>query len=211
MAVRQDRMVEVPWREDLTLDEPKVLLDVGVTRLGDEGRMAFRVDTGFVNPRVQRGDIDVMDLLVGGHLMVQFHGIGTTPTESVAGIQRFCELKVSHKRTDVRGGVLETFPFTFPHLHYGVPLLSKVLDLLLGGLVDILHGPIIVAYMCFVAVRVTAGTSMGETTLKFVHGPGVVAVTIHEANGRDANLAGIAGMLNVLLLGTPGQPFQGHV
>jgi len=45
---------------------------------------------------------------------------------------------------------------------------------------------------------------MGETTLKFVHGPGVVAVTIHEPYGWDANLTGIAGMLNVLLLGTPG-------
>ena len=47
---------------------------------------------------------------------------------------------------------------------------------------------------------------MGETTLKFVHGLGVVAVTIHEPHGWDANLTGIARVLNVLglLLGTPG-------
>ena len=50
---------------------------------------------------------------------------------------------------------------------------------------------------------------MGEAPLKFVHGPGVVAVPIHEANGRDANFAGIASMLNGLFLATPGEPFQG--
>ena len=54
---------------------------------------------------------------------------------------------------------------------------------------------------------------MGETTLKFVHGLGVVAVTIHEPHGWDANLAGIACVLDVLglLLGTPSEPFQGDV
>ena len=80
---------------------------------------------------------------------------------------------------------------------------------MLGGLVDILHGPIKVAYMDFVAVWITGWASMGKTPLKFVHGPGVVAVPIHEANGRDANFAGIANMLNVLLLATPGEPFHG--
>ena len=210
MAVRQDRMVEVTWRQNLTLDEPKVLLDVGVTRGGDEGRMSLGVDTGFVDPRVQGGDIDVMDLLSGGDMMVELDRIGTTPTESVAWIQGLGELKVGQKRADVRGGVFETGPFTFPHVDDIVPLFSKVLDLLLGGLVDILHGPIKVTYMGFVAVRITGRASMGETTLKFVYGPGVVAVDIHEANGRDANLPGIANMLNVLLLGTPGKPFDGY-
>ena len=123
MAVRQDRMVEVTWRQDLTLDETKVLVDVGVTRGGDETRMSLRVDTGFVDPWVQRGDIDVMDLLTGGDMMVQLDGIGTTSTERVAWIQGCCELKLGHKRTDIRGGVFETGPFTFPHLDYRVPLL----------------------------------------------------------------------------------------
>ena len=80
----------------------------------------------------------------------------------------------------------------------------------MGGLVDILHGPIKVAYMGFVAVRITRRASMGETPLKFVHGPGVVAVPIHEPYGRDANFAGIANMLKVLFLATPGEPFHGY-
>ena len=210
MTVRQDRMVQFTWRQDLTLDETKVLVDVSVTRGGDETRMPLRVDTGFVDPWVQRGDIDVMDLLSGGDMMVQLDGIGTPSTECVAGIQGCCELKLGHKRPDIRGGVFETSPFTFPHLNDGVPELFEPLDLLLGGLVHILQGPIKMAYMGFVAVGITRGTSMGETALKFVHGPGVVAVAIDEANGRDANLAGIAHMLNVIFSGTPGEPFEGY-
>ena len=191
------------------MDETKVLADVGVTRGGDEGRMPFRVDTGFVDPGVQGGDIDVMDLLSGGDTMVQLDGIGTSSTEGVAGIQGVCELKLVHKCTDIRGGVFEPSPFTFPHLNDRVPLVFEPLDLLLGGLVDILQGPIKVAYMGFVAVGITRQTSMGETPLKFVHGPGVVTVAIHEANRGDAKFAGIADMLNVIFLGTPGEPFDG--
>ena len=123
MAVRQDRMVQFTGRQDLTLDETKVLMDVGVTRGGDETRMSLRVDTVFVDPWVQRGDIDVMDLLSGGDMMVQLDGIGTTSTERVAGIQGCRELKLGHKRPDIRGGVFETSPFTFPHLNDRVPLL----------------------------------------------------------------------------------------
>ena len=209
MAVRQDRMIQFTWRQDLTLDESKVLADVGVTRGGDEGRMPFRVETGFVDPGVQRGDIDVMDLLTGGDMMVQLDGIGTPSTEGVAGIQGVCELKLVHKCTDIRGGDFETGPFTFPHLNDRVPELFEPLDLLLGGLVDILQGPIKMADMGFVAVWITRRASMGETALKFVHGPGVVAVSVDEANRGDANFTGIADMLNVIFLCAPGEPFQG--
>ena len=207
MAVRQDRMVQLARRQDLTLDEAKVLMDVGVVRGGDDMRMSFRVDTGFVDPWVQRGDIDVMDLLSGGDMMIQLDGIGTPSTECVAGIQGVCELKLGHKRTDIRGGVFEPSPFTFPHLDDRVPSVFEPLDLLLGGLVDILQGPIKVTYMGFVAVWITRRASMGETALKFVHGPGVVAVPIHEASRGDVNFTGIVHMLD--FLAAPGEPFQG--
>ena len=199
MAVRQYGMVEVTWRQDFALDQTKVGSDVRVTRLGNEFRMSFGVHTGFVDPRVQGGDIDVMDLLVGGDMMVQFHGIGTTSAESVAGIQWFCEHQVCDKRTDVWGGVFEVSPFAFPHFHYSVPFCAKRLNLLLCGLVDILHGPIIVAHMLFVTVGIAAGTSMPETTVKFVHGVCSAIETVHMKVGAgDAILTGIAGMLNVV-------------
>jgi len=77
---------------------------------------------------------------------------------------------------------------------------------LLGGLVDILHGPIIVAEMGFVTDGETARTSVPETPVKFVDsvGSGIESVDM-ELGARDGILAGIAGMLNgLLLLDTPG-------
>jgi len=101
MAVRQHGMVQLTRRQDSALDEAKVEVDVGVTRLGDETRMPFGVDARLVHPRVQGGDIDVMDLLTGGDMMVQFDGIGTTSTEGITWVERVDELKVIHKRLDV--------------------------------------------------------------------------------------------------------------
>ena len=48
MTVRQDRMVEMTWRQDFALDEAKVETDVGVSRIEDETRMAFGVHRGLV-------------------------------------------------------------------------------------------------------------------------------------------------------------------
>jgi len=59
--------------------------------------------------------------------------------------------------------------------------------------------------MGFVTVRVTASTSMPETPVKFVDSVGSGIETVYtEVGARDAILAGIADMLNVVLLGTPG-------
>jgi len=145
MAVREYWMVQFTRGEDSATDQAKVLTDIRVTRVGDEARIAFGVHAGLVHPRVQGSDIDVMDLLTRRHAMVQFHGIGTTPAEGVTGVERFREGKGLHERSDVRRGVFEAAPFTFPHFHHIVPQGLKQADALLGSLVDILHGPITVA------------------------------------------------------------------
>ena len=77
-------MVQFTGRQDLTLDQAKVLVDVGVTRWGKDGGMSFGADTRLVDPWVQGGDIDVVDLLAGGDMMVEFDGIGTPSTESLS-------------------------------------------------------------------------------------------------------------------------------
>jgi len=145
MTVRQYWMVQFTWREYSATDQAKVLSDVGVTRVGDEARMPFGVDAGLVHPRVQGSDINVMDLLTRSHAMVQFDGIGTTPAKGVTGVERVREGKGLHERSDLRRGVFEAAPFTFPHLHHIVPQGLKQVAALLGCLVDILHGPITVA------------------------------------------------------------------
>ena len=121
--------------------------------------------------------------------MVQFDGIGTTSTEGVPGIERVDELKVLHEAADVGRGVFEVVPFAFPHFHYSVPEDLKLVEFLLRGLIHVLHGSIIVTHMFFVAVGITGGTSMGETTLKFVHGVCSDIETIHmEVGAGDAIL-----------------------
>ena len=110
--------------------------------------MPFGVDARLVDPRVQGGVVDVMDLLIGGHTMVQFDGIGTTSAEGVTWLKRVDELQGIHKRLDLGGGFFETFPVAFPHFHHVVPLRLKRLEFLLGLFVHILHGPITVA-TCF--------------------------------------------------------------
>ena len=132
MAVRQHGMVEVARREDTALDKAKVEVDVGVTRLRNEARMPFGVHTGFVHPRVQGGDIDVMDLLTMGNTMVQFDGLGTTSTEGITWVERVDEGQVIHKRLDLGGGVFEAGPFPAPHLNDIVPEGLKVFDFLVG-------------------------------------------------------------------------------
>jgi len=53
--------------------------------------------------------------------------------------------------------------------------------------------------MLFVTVRITVGTPVPETAMKFVHRVGVVGVPIHEVSqGGDAMLARIACVLNVM-------------
>ena len=144
-----------------------------------------------------------MDLLTRRHAMVQFNGIGTTPAEGVTGVERFCKVKGPQVRSDVRGGVFETVPFTFPHFYYVVPQGLKQSDPLLGSLVDILHGPITMTYMVFVTIGITVRTPVPETAMKFVHCVGVVGVPIHEeAYARDTHLSGIARVLNVMGLRT---------
>ena len=162
------------------MDEAKVEADVGVTRLREEARMAFGVHARLVDPRVQGGVVNVLDLLTWGHTMIQFDSIGTTSTESVTWVEKVDEFKAIHERLEVRRGFFEAFPVTPPHFHDVVPSVFKIFDFLLGCVVHILHGPITVTYMFFVTVGITAGTPVDETTLEFVHRVRVLAVPIHE-------------------------------
>ena len=98
-------------------------------------------------------------------------------------------------------GLLEVVPFTSPHLNDVVALFGKLLDFVLGGVIDVLHGSIIVAGMFFVAVWITGWASVPETPLKFVDGAGVGAITIHMQVGPgDLILAFISDMLYVLAM-----------
>ena len=63
-----------------------------MTRLRDEHGMASRVEARFVDPRVQGSVVDVVDLLVRCHTMIQLDGIGASSAKGVVGVERCHEL-----------------------------------------------------------------------------------------------------------------------
>ena len=94
-------MVQFTGRQDFALDETKVLVDVRVTRGEDDFRMSFGVHRLLVDPRVQGGDIDVVNFLAGGDMMVEFDGIGTTSTESLSRFQRIDKVEFPDEGLDL--------------------------------------------------------------------------------------------------------------
>ena len=143
MAMGKHGMVQFAWRQHLALDDSKVVVDVGVTGLRDEDGMTFGVDARFVDPRVQGRVVDVVDLLVGGHVMIQLDGIGAPSTKGVPWVERWDELEGVHVRLDFRAGLLELGPLAFPHFDHIVPFLTKEGHFGLGLFVDVLHGTVV--------------------------------------------------------------------
>ena len=127
----------------MALHDNKVVIDVGVTPLPHELGMTFGVDAGFVDPGVQGGVIDVVDLLARCHVMVKLDGIGASTTKSVTGVERFHELQGIHVRLDVGTALLEAGPLAFPYFLEMIPA-EEAFPFLLGFPVDILHGAITV-------------------------------------------------------------------
>ena len=74
---------------------------VSVTRLRKDGGMSFGVHRLLVHPRVQKGDIDVVNFLAGGNMMVEFDGIGTTSTESVPRLKRLDKVEFPDEGVDL--------------------------------------------------------------------------------------------------------------
>ena len=158
--------------------------------------MASRVDARFVDPRVQRSVVDVVDLLVRCHAMIQFDGIGASSAKGVAEVERFHELQRVHVRLDVGIGLLEFGPLAFPHFDDVVPFLEKSSDFGLGLFVDILHDAVTETQMRFMAYGITVGTTVPETPVKFVHGVGLVMETVDGVFGPEyVILASIAHVL----------------
>ena len=189
-------MVEFTRGQHSALDGSEVATDVCVTRRWDEHGMAFGVDARFVDPGVQGRVVDVVDLLVGGHMMIQLDGIGATSAKGVPWVERWYELQGVHVRLDVRLGFLELGPLAFPHFDHIVPFLAKGGHFGLGLLVDVLHGAVEEPQMFFIAYGITGGTTMPETAVKFIDGAGWEMETVHgEGGARNAILATTAYVL----------------
>ena len=95
VTVRQHGIVRLGWREYLTFDETRVVVDAGVTRLRDELGMTFGIHTCLVDPGVQGRVIDVVDLFTRCHVMVEFDGIGASTADGVTGVEGSTNCKES--------------------------------------------------------------------------------------------------------------------
>ena len=183
MAVREDRMVQFTRGQHLALHDSKVATDVGVTRLRDEHGMTFGVDARFVDPRVQGRVVDVVDLLVGGHVMIQFDGVDAASAKGITRVERCHELQGVHVRLDVGVGLLELGPLAFPHFVHVVPFLAKGGHFGLGLFVDVLHGAVMETQMLFTAYGIALGTPVPETAVKFIDGSGLGMKAVHGEGG----------------------------
>ena len=137
--------------------------------------------------------------------MIQLDGVGASPAESVAGVERFHELQGVHVRLDDGTGLLEFRPLAFPHFDGVVPFLANGSHFGLGLFVDIHHGTVTETQMRFTAYGITVGTAVPETPVKFVQGVDLGMETVDGERGLgDAKLASIAHVLQVMTVGRMG-------
>ena len=173
-----------------------------MTRLRDEQGMTFGVYARFVDPRVQGRVVDVVDLLVGGHVMIQFDGIGAASAKGVTRVERCHERQGVHVRLDVGVGLLEMGPVAFPHFAHHVPFLAKGGHFGLGLFVDVMHGAVMETQMFFMAHGITLGTPVPETAVKFIDGSGLGMKAVHGEGGPgNVILAHVAYVLQVITVG----------
>ena len=55
-----------------------------------------------VDRGIQRNDVDVMDLLISGDVMLQFGGTGSSTLEGILDIQWTLQLQTFDKRNNIR-------------------------------------------------------------------------------------------------------------
>ena len=136
-------MVETVGWKNLTLDEPKVRGDVGAARFVEDSGMSYRVQAILVGPRIEGGEVVVVDhFSLLGHV-VQFDGVGASSEKGVSGLEPGHEFEGID---DIANSVvvsLQLFPFTLPHDDDTVPQREQSIFFASGGFVDVAHALIV--------------------------------------------------------------------
>ena len=191
-------MVETVRWNDFTFDDTKVAADVGTGGLRDEGGVTFGINACLVDPGVQRGVIDVVNLLGGGDVVIQLDGIGASPAEGVTWMEGFAEFECVDVSAEVLLLFFQTGPLTFPHLDHVVAPCQEVSGSLLCFFIDVMHGAITESQVGLVSCGMTLGAAVPKAPVEFVHGVGVGAIPVREPMGVGyAILSPVATVLNV--------------
>ena len=102
--------------------------------------MTDRVQTVFVGPGVEGGEIEVMDLFPVYHHVIQLDGIGASTEERISRFEPGDEFEGVDELAHGIVLLLDLFPFTFPHDHNTVTSGKQSIFLASGGLVHVTHG-----------------------------------------------------------------------
>ena len=84
-----------------------------------DDRMTDRVQTVFVGPGVEGGEIEVIDLFPVLDHVIQFDGIGASTEERVSGLEPGDEFEGIDELVHDVILLLDSFPFAFPHDYDG--------------------------------------------------------------------------------------------
>ena len=204
--------ISVGWK-NLTFHQPEIGRNVCPFGFTDDDGMTDWVQTVFVGPGEEGGEIEVMDLFSFLDRVIQFDGIGASTKERVSGFEPGNEFKGIDELTHGFVLLLDSFPFAFPHDHDAVTCGEQSVFLASGGFLDVTHGLVTHLVTRLVTVRKTFGTSVPETTIEFVHGAGPFVVPVHVEGlvpAQDHVFPSVASMTNVDVRFSVevGEPFQ---
>ena len=124
MSEGQDGMIESRGRQDVDLGHAEVGVDVLIWRVGGDVGMSRGILLGLVDPRVERGHVDVLDLFVLAlvDVVMESDGVGSSPEEGVSGMEWFDDFVGGEELFEVVVGLGVAVPVTFPHGDDRVPL-----------------------------------------------------------------------------------------
>ena len=176
----------------------------------------------------ERCDIYVLDLfsLALVCFVIQCSSVGSTPKERFARIQQLDEVEGRQKLLETKISLHLPVPVSFPLFNDGITKMLEEIDLLTGGLIDLLQGPVRVDLASAVtSLLETPWTLVPETSMKLKDSVcrWVVAVHVEETRQTpDVMFPTISRVANAVshrlasggtsppeLMLTPGQPLEG--
>ena len=178
--------------------------------------MSNRVETVFVGPRVEGGEIGVVDLFIVLDHVMELDGVGASPEEGVAPSEPGHEFEGLDELTHGLVLLLEFGPLAFPHDDDAVAFSKEGILFENGGFVHVPHGLVVHLVPRLVPAGKTSGAPVPKAAVEFVDGVGVGIVPVHVIGFgalEDHVFPTITGVTNahvgfsVLVR----QPFQGRV
>ena len=141
--------------------------------------MSYRVEAILVRPRIEGGEVVVVDLFPLLDHVVQFDGVGASSEKGISGLEPGHEFKGIDQGTDRFVVSLQLFPFALPHDDDTVPQGEQSIFFASGGFVDVAHALIVHLVSFGITVRVTLGASVPKAAVEFVDDTGVFVVAVH--------------------------------